>query len=157
MMDRIWGSTSARRWGRLLVAALAALVVGLTACGGPGGDSEARERGEAAQSGQGAPALSAAEKSQARDALGRVTTSLRALDTAYASGNTAEAQADFDAAKRDWDTVAPKISDREAREAQLLFDDLATKLKTAAPASEVSLVVRGMVGELTTDIGSQLK
>ena len=33
----------------------------------------------------------------------------------------------------------------------------ATKLKTAAPASEVSLVVRGMVGELTTDIGSQLK
>jgi hypothetical protein len=37
------------------------------------------------------------------------------------------------------------------------FDDLATKLKTNAPASDVSLVVRGTVGELTTDIGSQLK
>lgn len=156
-MDRMWQSTSARRWGRLLVAGLAALVVGLTACGGAGGDNEARERGEAAQSGQSAPALSAADKAQARDALGRATTSLQALDTAYVSGNTAEAQTDFDAAKRNWDAVAPKISDREAREAQLLFDNLATKLKTNAPANDVHNVVTGMVEELNTDIGSELK
>lgn len=156
MMDRMWASTSSRRW-RLLVAVLAALVVGLTACGGSGGYSEGREGGEAAQPGQGAPALSAADKAQARDALGRVTTSLPALDTAYASGNTAEAQTDFDAAKRDWDTVAPKISAREAREAQLLFDNLATKLKTNAPANDVHNVVTGMVEELNSDIGSELK
>jgi uncharacterized membrane protein YdfJ with MMPL/SSD domain len=156
-MIRTRGSASARGWGRVLVAVVVAMVVGLAACGTSDESSEGREAGEAAQSAQGAPALSAAEKSQARDALARVTTSLQALDTAYASGNTAEAQADFDAAKRDWDAVSPKISAREAREAQLLFDDLAAKLKTNAPANEIGLVARGLAGELKTDIGSQLK
>lgn len=51
----------------------------------------------------------------------QMLTSLQAVDTAYASGNSAEAQAHFDQAKSSWDNVSPAISKREAREAQLLF------------------------------------
>ena len=52
----------------------------------------------------------------------QVLSSLQAVDTAYVSGNAAEAQAQFDKAKSDWDMVSPAISKREAREAQLLFE-----------------------------------
>src|SRR5438309_8563118 len=75
-------------------------------------------------------AASAQEKAQARNSLNQVTTALRSVDTAYASGNAAEAQTKFEEARSNWNKVAPVISAREAREAQLLFDSLGKKLKT---------------------------
>jgi hypothetical protein len=53
-----------------------------------------------------------------------VTAALRSVDTAYASGNAAEAQTKYEEARSNWNKVAPVISAREAREAQLLFDSL---------------------------------
>src|SRR5689334_4215265 len=73
------------------------------------------------------------QKSEARKDLDQVMTTLRAVDTAYASGNTAEAQTRFDQARATWDRVALAISAREAREAQLMFDGLGAKLKQGAP------------------------
>ena len=67
-------------------------------------------------------AASAQEKAQARNSLNQVTAALRSVDTAYASGNAAEAQTKFEEARSNWDKVAPVISAREAREAQLLFE-----------------------------------
>jgi hypothetical protein len=67
-------------------------------------------------------AASAQQKTEGRQALREVTTSLRVVDTAYASGNSAEAQTRFDQARSSWNRTAPIISAREAREAQLLFD-----------------------------------
>jgi hypothetical protein len=78
-------------------------------------------------------AASAQEKAQARTSLNQVTAALRSVDTAYASGNAAEAQTKFDEARSNWDKIAPVISAREAREQQLLFDSLGKKLKDGAP------------------------
>ena len=78
-------------------------------------------------------AASAQEKAQARNSLNQVTAALRSVDTAYASGNAAEAQTKFDEARSNWDKIAPVISAREAREQQLLFDSLGKKLKDGAP------------------------
>ena len=61
-------------------------------------------------------AASAQEKAQARNSLNQVTAALRSVDTAYASGNAAEAQTKFEEARSNWDKVAPVISAREARE-----------------------------------------
>src|SRR3954452_10983651 len=82
-------------------------------------------------------AASPQEKAQARNYLNQTMASLRSVDTAYASGNAAEAQTKFQEARSAWDKVAPTISAREAREAQLLFDSLGKKLQASAPATEV--------------------
>jgi len=105
------------------------------------------------------PALAASpqEKAQARNDLNVVMASLRSVDTAYASGNAAEAQTKFEQARSAWNNVAPKISAREAREAQLLFDDLAKKLQASAPPKEVKSTVSGMLEELREDIARELR
>ena len=102
-------------------------------------------------------AASAQEKAQARNSLNQVTTALRSVDTAYASGNAAEAQTKFEEARSNWNKVAPAISAREAREAQLLFDSLDKKLKEGAPPAQVKSTVSGMLGELREDIARELR
>jgi hypothetical protein len=102
-------------------------------------------------------AASAQEKAQARTSLNQVTAALRSVDTAYASGNAAEAQTKFEEAKSDWDKVAPAISAREAREAQLLFDSLGKKLKDGAPPAQIKSTVSGMLEEFREDIGRELR
>jgi hypothetical protein len=87
----------------------------------------------------------------------QVLSSLQAVDTAYVSGNAAEAQAQFGKAKSNWDMVSPAISKREAREAQLLFDSLAGLLKAGAPAAKVKSTIDGMVSELRRDPGNELQ
>ena len=100
---------------------------------------------------------SAQNKAQARQDLDQVVKSLHAVDTAYASANGAEAQARYDDARASWNKVSPMISAREAREQQLLFDNLANLLKTSAPATQVRNMVNGMLEELAEDIASELK
>jgi hypothetical protein len=101
--------------------------------------------------------MEAQTKSGPQQSLDKIIQSLHAVDTAYASGNTAEAQSHFDAANAEWKSVSSRISAREAREVQLLFESLQTKLKEKASAKEVSKVVRGTVGELREDIGRELR
>ena len=102
-------------------------------------------------------AASAQEKAQARNSLNQVTAALRSIETAYASGNAAEAQTKFEEARSNWDKVAPAISAREAREAQLLFDSLGKKLKDAAPPAQIKSTVSGMLEEFREDIGRELR
>jgi hypothetical protein len=87
----------------------------------------------------------------------QILTSLRAVDTAYASGNSAEAQADFDKARSSWNKVSPAISKREAREAELLFDSLGGLLKKSAPAARIKATVDSMLRELREDTGRELR
>ena len=100
--------------------------------------------------------VEAQTKSASQQSLDKIIQSLKALDTAYASGNTAEAQSDFDNANNEWKSLSSNISARESREVQLLFDSLQTKLKDKAPAKEVSHVVRGTLEELREDIRREL-
>ena len=102
-------------------------------------------------------AASPQQKNQARQSLDRVMSSLRAVDTAYASGNSAEARTRFQQARSSWNNVSPVISSREAREAQLLFQSLDGKLKSGAPATEVRSTVSGMLEELREDIERELR
>ena len=102
-------------------------------------------------------AASAQEKAQARNSLNQVTAALRSVDTAYASGNAAEAQTKFDEARSNWDKIAPVISAREAREQQLLLDSLDKKLKSGAPAKQVKSTIAGMLDELREDIERELR
>ena len=102
-------------------------------------------------------AASTQEKAQARNSLNQVTASLRSVDTAYASGNAAEAQSKFEEAKSNWDKVSPTISAREAREAQLLFDSLGKKLKDGAPPAQIKSTVSGMLEEFNDDIARELR
>src|ERR1700740_1351491 len=90
----------------------------------------------------------AKNRSQGKDSVDRIVSSLRAADTAYASGNAAEAQTRFGEARAAWNSGAPGISAREAREQELLFDSLDKKLKSGAPASQVKSTVSGMIDEL---------
>jgi len=99
----------------------------------------------------------AQKRSQGAGSVDRIVSSLRAVDTAYASGNAAEAQTRFREARAAWNGVAPKISAREAREQQLLFDSLDKQLKSGAPASQVKSTVSGMVEELHEDIERELR
>ncbi len=101
--------------------------------------------------------MEAQTKSTAQQSLDKIIQSLTAVDTAYASGNTAEAQSDFDTANNEWKSVSSKISARESREVQLLFDSIQTKLKSKAAPKEISKVVRGTVEELREDIGRELR
>ena len=100
--------------------------------------------------------IEAQTKSAAQQSLDKIIQSLKAVDTAYASGNTAEAQSDFDAANSEWKSVSSKISARESREVQLLFDSLQTKLKDKVAPKEISRVVHGTLRELREDIGREL-
>ncbi|MFL5239038.1 MAG: hypothetical protein ACJ8EL_15835 [Rhizomicrobium sp.] len=102
-------------------------------------------------------AATAKQKSQGRQSLDRVMSSLRAVDTAYASGNAAEAQTRFGQARSAWNSIAPSISAREAREAQLMFDSLGSQLKSGAPATQVRSTVSGMLDEIREDIERELR
>jgi hypothetical protein len=102
-------------------------------------------------------AASAQGKTQARQSLNEVMSLLRGVDTAYASGNSAEAQTKFDQARANWNKISPLISAREAREAQLLFDSLGNQLKSGGPATKVKATVRGMLGEFREDIQRELR
>ena len=102
-------------------------------------------------------AASPQQKAEARNYLNQVTASLRSVDTAYASGNAAEAQSKYEEARSNWDKVAPAISAREAREQQLLFDSLGKKLKDGAPPKDVKSTVSGMLEELREDIARELR
>ena len=104
-----------------------------------------------------ASAASPQEKTQARQNLDVVLASLRSVDTSYASGNAAEAQTKFEQVRSAWNKVAPAISAREAREAQLLFDSLGKKLQASAPATDVKSTVSGMLEELNDDIARELR
>lgn len=99
----------------------------------------------------------AQKRSHGAGSVDRIVNSLRAVDTAYASGNGAEAQTRFREARAAWNGVAPRISAREAREQQLLFDSLDKQLKSGAPASQVKSTVSGMVEELHEDIERELR
>ena len=102
-------------------------------------------------------AASPQEKAEARTSLNQVTAAARSVDTAYASGNAAEAQSKYEEARSNWDKVAPAISAREAREQQLLFDSLGKKLKDGAPPKDVKSTVSGMLEELREDIARELR
>ena len=99
----------------------------------------------------------AQKKSEGRQSLNLIMSSLRAVDTAYASGNAAEAQTQFGQARSAWNSIAPRISAREAREQQLLFDSLDNQLKSGAPATQVKSTISGMLGELREDIERELR
>lgn len=99
----------------------------------------------------------AQNRSEGRGSVDRITSSLRAVDTAYASGNAAEAQTRFREARAEWNGVAPRISKREAREQQLLFDSLDKQLKSGAPAGQVKSTISGMLDELREDIERELR
>jgi hypothetical protein len=101
--------------------------------------------------------IEAQTKSAGQQSLDKIIQSLHALDTAYASGNTAEAQSDFDTANTEWKSVSSKISARESREVQLLFDSIQTKLKDKVSPKEMTRVVRGTLEELREDIGRELR
>ncbi len=104
-----------------------------------------------------AVAATSRQRADARHDLDQVTTLLKNVDTAYASGNSAEAQTRYGEARSEWDKVSRAISAREAREAQLLFDSLGKKLKDGAPASEVKSTVHGMLEEFRKDIARELR
>jgi hypothetical protein len=104
-----------------------------------------------------AMAATPGQKMQARQDLDQVTTSLQAVDTAYASGNAAEAQTRYDQARTGWSKVSPVISAREAREQQLLFDNLGKELTGSAPPKKVHNTVTGMLDELREDIARELR
>jgi len=131
---------------RLCAIAIVAMVASLFSISYPGWNAI----GEAV-------AASAQEKTQARQSLNEVMSLLRAVDTAYASGNSAEAQTKFDQARANWNKISPLISAREAREAQLLFDSLGSQLKSGGPATKVKATVNGMLGELREDIRRELR
>lgn len=134
---------------RMSVVVLAGLAAGVVMMSGVGPSS---------WNGTGvAIAASPQEKAQGRQALDRVMTSLRAVDTAYASGNSAEAQSRFAQARSSWNSIARMISSREAREGQLLFDSLGNQLKSGAPATQVKSTVAGMLDELREDIEGELR
>lgn len=99
----------------------------------------------------------AQERTQGRQALDRMMRSLQAVDTAYASGNAAEARSRFAEARRSWNSIARRISAREAREQQLLLDSLDRQLKSGAPATQVKSTVAGMLDELREDIERELR
>ena len=104
----------------------------------------------------GISSVEAQGKSAGQQSLDKIIQSLTALDTAYASGNTAEAQSDFDTANSEWKSVSSKISARESREVQLLFESLQTKLKDKVAPKEITRVVHGTLRELREDIGREL-
>jgi hypothetical protein len=104
-----------------------------------------------------AAAATTAEKAEGRRDFDQLIKSLQAVDTSYASGNAAEAQAKFAEALSTWNRISRLISAREAREQQLLFDSLGNQLKTGVPATQIKATVTGMLDELNDDIAAELK
>ena len=102
-------------------------------------------------------AATAAEKAEGRRDLDQLIKSLKGVDTSYAAGNAAEAQARFSDAVVSWNRISRMISAREAREQQLLFDALGNQLKTSVPATQIKATVTGMLDELNDDIAAELK
>jgi uridylate kinase len=103
------------------------------------------------------PAAAAAERAEGRRDIDQLIKSLQAVDTSYTADNTAEAQAKFAEALSTWNRISPLISAREAREQQLLFDSLASQLKSSVPAPQIKATVTGMVDELNDDIAGELR
>ena len=136
-----------RRASALMLAASAAFL----ASGLPGWNRSDQALAQARQK------ASAQDKAQARQELNEIINSLRAVDTAYASGNSAEAQTRFDGARSKWNGISPLISAREAREQQLLFDSLGGQLKGSTTPARVKSTVSGMVRELREDIARELR
>ena len=99
----------------------------------------------------------AQKRPHGKESVDRIVSELRAVDTAYASGNAAEAETRFREARAAWNSVSPRISAREAREQQLLFDSLGKQLKSGAPPAKVKSTVSGMIGELQEDIERELR
>src|SRR5215472_16111512 len=63
-------------------------------------------------------AASSQQKAEARNYLNQVTASLRSVDTAYASGNAAEAQSKYEEARSNWDkSCSGNLGTRGARTA----------------------------------------
>jgi len=104
-----------------------------------------------------AVAATATEKAEGRRDLDQLMKSLQAVDTSYATGNAAEAEAKFAEALSAWNRISRLISAREAREQQLLFDSLGSQLKTNEPATKIKATVTGMLDELNDDIAAELK
>jgi hypothetical protein len=104
-----------------------------------------------------AAAAAAAERAEGRRDIDQLIKSLQAVDTSYTADNTAEAQAKFAEALSTWNRISPLISAREAREQQLLFDSLASQLKSSVPAPQIKATVTGMVDELNDDIAGELR
>jgi hypothetical protein len=104
-----------------------------------------------------ATAASAGQKAQARADLDNAVTALKAVDTAYASGNAAEAATRYTDAKSSWDKVSPLISAREARESQLLYDSLGKLITSSAPPKKVSATISAMLGESLADVSRELR
>jgi len=102
-------------------------------------------------------AATAAEKAEGRRDLDQLVKSLTAVDTSYAAGNAAEAQARFGEALSAWKRISRLISGREAREQLLLFDALGNQLKTSVPPAQIKSTVTGMLDELNDDIAAELK
>ncbi len=102
-------------------------------------------------------AATSQQRTEARRDLDQITALLKNVDTAYASGNSAEAETRYGDARSKWSTVSRSISAREAREVQLLFDSLGKKLKNGVPASEIKSTVHGMLEELREDIARELR
>ena len=143
-----------RQTARRLAATACGLVLFVGLVAACGDDDESGESGSEAAEQE--ANLTPAERQAALQNLDDVKTALGALDTAYASGNTAEAQTHLDEATASWDKVASVISEREAREIQLLFDSLGEKLDNGDPASDISDTVKGMTEELDSDIAREL-
>lgn len=134
-------------------AALAVAALLLAACGRGGGSAgDADEQGGSTPT----PAVSAQARAEAKAAFPVLLTELQAADTAYASGNAAEAKLHVSNAKTQWAKVTPAISTRETSEVQLLFDNLSSSLDGGGPASQIHNLVSGMVNELNADIKQQL-
>jgi hypothetical protein len=104
-----------------------------------------------------AVAATTAEKAEGRRDLDQLIKSLQAVDTSYAAGNAAEAQAKFGEAKSAWNRISRLISAREAREQQLLFDSLGNQLETSMTAATIKATVTGILDELNDDIAAELK
>ena len=83
--------------------------------------------------------------------------SLSAVDAAYMSGNTNDAQAKLEEATFSWSKVSAAISKREAREPKLLLNSLDSKLRSGAPAAEVNSTIYIMLEELSEDIAAELR
>lgn len=89
---------------------------------------------------------------QTKQELNNIILSLRAADSAYASGNGAEAQAKYGQAKSTWEGISSAISKKEAREVQVLFDTLGQQLSKKAAPADVKSTISDMIDELQEDI-----
>ena len=89
-----------------------------------------------------------AAQPQTQQELKTVIQLLQAVDSAYASGNGAEAQAKYNDAKSSWKNVMAAVSKKEADEIQLLFDTLGEQLSKNAPSADVRSTISDILDEL---------